>query len=259
MTIQAIGQPKKLPKNKKDEITQEIEAINLLLKYYGTLSPFSDNDNGFELIDSISNKITTRLLKILNDKKIINYPIETLFDQNEISISKSIDNNIFFFSIDEKTGGSYKANKTIIHYRLPNGIVKASFLDGEASEALATSAFGKVFLLDSLNKKYFVIGGVQTCNTCNTSLAITIQLDTITYQTKLIAQFDGRYYDLKVFEYDSTEKVFSYEYYAADNNDSLYGADNPNEKLQHKFNGKFKFINGEFLEIEKCEFWYKKE
>ena len=119
--------------------------------------------------------------------------------------------------------------------------------------------YGHVFLIDSLNQKYFVIGGVQTCNTCNASSAITLKLDTSTYQTDLIAQYDGRYSDLKVFEYDSFEKVFSYEYCAADNNDSLYGGNNENDQLQHKYKSRFKFINGVFLEIEKCELWVKKE
>jgi hypothetical protein len=250
---------KKISKNGKDDISQKIAEINNLLKYYGTLSPFSDNDNRFELIDSIGSGITTRLLKILNDKRIINYSIETLLSQSEISISKSNDNKIFFFSIDEKTGGSYRTSKTIMHYRFTNGTVKADFFSGEASEALATSTYGQVFLLDSLNQKYFVIGSVHTCNTCNASLAITIKLDTNSYQTDLIALYNGRYYDLKLFEYDSIEKVFSYEYYTADNEDSLYGGNNENGQLQHKFKSKFKFINGAFLEIEKCELWDKKE
>ncbi len=259
LTILTFGQTnKKLAKNKKDDITQKIEEINILLKYYGTLSPFSDNDNRFDLIDSIGNSITTRLLIILNDKRIINYPIETLLYQNEISISKSNDNKIFFFSIDEKTGGSYRTSKTIIHYRLLNGMVKADYFGGEKSEALATSTYGNVYLLDSVEQKYFVIGGVQTCNTCNASLAITIKLDSVSYQTDLIAQYDGRYYDLKVFEYDSIEKVFSYEYFAADNDDSLYGGNNDNKQLQHKYRSKFKYLNGAFLEIETCELWEKK-
>lgn len=259
MTIQTFGQQRKLQKNKKDDITQKIEEINSLLKFYRTLSPFSDNDNSYKLIDSIGNCITTRLLKILNDKRIINYPIETLLDQNELSISKSNDNKVYFFSIDEKTGGSYKTSKTIIHYRLANGYVKANYFGGEDSEILATSTYEQVFLLDSLSQKYFVIGGVRTCNVCYASLAFTIKLDSIEYQTDLIALFDGRDNNLEVFEYDSIEKLFSYEYYAADNEDSLYQDNNNNGQFQHRFKSKFKFINGAFLEIEKCEFWDKKE
>ncbi len=260
LSSQLFGQSnKKVTNHKKDEIIQKIEGINTLLKYYGTLSPFSEDDDRFEMIDSICNEITTRLLNILNDKRIVNYPIETLLNQEEILVSKSIDNKIFFFSIDEKTGGSYRTSKTIIHYRLLNGSVKADFFGGEASEVLATSTYDQVFLLDSINQQYFVIGGVPTCNTCFVSSAIMIQLDSNSFQTELIAQFDGRFDDLKVFEFDSISKIFTYEYFAADNDDSLYGGNNEYLGLQHKFNSKFKFINGEFLEVEKCEWWDEKE
>jgi len=260
LTTQSFGQTnKKIVKNKKDDISQKIAEINTLLKYYGTLTPFSDNDNRFGLIDSIGNGITTRLLKILNDKRIINYPIETLINQDEISISKSNDNKIFFFSIDEKTGGSYKTSKTIIHYRPSNGSVKAELFGRELSETFATSTYGEVFLLDSLSQKYFVIGGVRTCNTCYASLAITIKLDSSEYQTDLIAQYDGRDDYLEVFEYDSIEKVFSYEYYAAVKDDSVYEGNNENGQPQHIIKGKFKFINGAFFEIEKSELLDMKE
>ena len=107
-TTQTFGQAnKKISKNKKDDICKVITEINNLLKYYGTLSPFSDNDKRFELIDSISNRITTQLLIILNDKRIINYPIEKLLNKDEISISKSNDNKIFFFSIVSGCFNSY--------------------------------------------------------------------------------------------------------------------------------------------------------
>ncbi len=255
LSIQAFGQAndKNHPKKKNDFI-QQIEKINSLLKYYKTLSPFSDNDNRFELIDSISNEITSRLLKVLNDQRILNHQIENLITEDELIISKSADNKIYFFSIDEKTGGSYRTSKTIIHYRLNNGMVKADFFGNDPSEALTTSTYGQIFLLDSLEQKYFVIGGVRTCNTCNASLAMTLQLDTNSIKIKLVAQYDGRYYGLKVFEYNSELREFYFEHYAADNDDSLYGGDNGLNGLQHKYKSRFKYLNGEFVEIEKCEF-----
>lgn len=259
LSIQTYGQVSNNKPIKKNDFIKQVEKINILLKQYETLTPFSDNENSFELIDSVSTEITTRLLKVLNDKRILNYQIETLFTEEELMISKSDDNKIYFFSIDEKTGGSYRTSKTIIHYRLPNGIVKAEFFSGKASEVLATSTYGQIYLLDSLTQKYFVIGGVQVCNTCKVLLALTIQLDTNSINTELIAQYDGRYYDLKTFDFDSLSKEFNYEFYAADNDDSLYGGDNEKEGLKHRYKSKFKYLNGEFSEIEKYEFWDKKE
>lgn len=260
LPLNILGQQKsKMPKRSGDEIMQKIEEINLLLKSYDTLSPFSDNEDRFELIDSIGNRITAQLLVLLNDKRIINYPIETLLVEEGIFISKSNDNKIFFFSIDEKTGGSYRTNITIIHYRLADGTVHAEFFGSEDYEAMATSIYDKVILVDSAAQKYFVIGGVQTCNTCNVSLAIAITLDTSSYHVDLIAEFDGRQDDLKIFEFDSLEKIFSYEYFAASNDDSVYGGDNEMEGLQHKYKNKYKYLNGAFFQIEKCEMWDNKE
>ncbi|CAN5168354.1 hypothetical protein BH09BAC5_BH09BAC5_10100 [soil metagenome] len=259
LNTQVFGQFNKRPNPKKrDNFIQQTEKINSLLKYYKTLSPFSDNENRFEIIDSIGNEITTRLLKVLNDKRILNYQIEKLLTNDDLSISKSADNKIYFFSIDEKTGGSYRTSKTIIHYRLPNGLVKAEFFGGNASEALATSTYAEIFLLDSLNQKYFVIGGVQTCNTCIASLAITLQLDSNSINTELIAQYDGRYYDLKVFDFNFELREFNFEFYSASDDDHLYGGENEIPGFQHRFKSKFKYLNGKFVEVEKCEFWDKK-
>lgn len=65
LPLNILGQQKsKMPKRSGDEIMQKIEEINLLLKSYDTLSPFSDNEDRFELIDSIGNRITAQLLAL---------------------------------------------------------------------------------------------------------------------------------------------------------------------------------------------------
>lgn len=244
---------------KKKEIGTMIQEINGQLKYYETLSPFSELPDRFELIDSMGTQIVSRLLQVLNDKRIIHYPIDTLFYQNELTITKSDDQRLFFFSLDEKTGGSYRTSKTLIHYRLRDGSVKADYFRGADSEDLITSTYGQIFLLDSLNQKYFALGGVQTCNTCILSLAVLITLDTNTYHTDLIAKHDDRFNDLEVFAFDPLERVFSYAYNPVNTVDEIMDGKEKSEILQQRLMGKFKFINGTFHEIERCEFWEKKE
>lgn len=250
---------KKSNQNKIDDFSQQVEMINVLLSQYDTLSPFSDDKNRFGLIDSLNNEIISRLLKVLNDERILNYQIESLFAEDELMISKSADNRVYFLSIDEKTGGSYRTSKTIIHYRLLNGAVKADLFGGEESEALATSTYGEIYLLDDLSQKYFVIGGVQVCNTCNVSLAFTLQIDTDSINTDLVAIYDGRHHDLEVFNYNSELMEFDLEYFSADNDDALYGGDNQLIGLKHRYKSKFKYEGGEFVEIEKSEFWDKEK
>jgi hypothetical protein len=156
--------------------------------------------------------------------------------------------------LDEKTGGSFRSNKVILHYQLSNGTVKGE-LFGEEGTAIGSSTYGQVYLLDSAERKYFVIGGVRTCTTCRASVAITIKIGTDSYQTDLIAQYDGRVSHLTLFEYNSIEKIFTYEYESPDDDDALYGGDNSKGPLRYKY----KYINGGFEEIESDEPASRKE
>ncbi len=250
---------KKSNPKEKNDLLQRFDRVNLLLEKYKKLSPLSEAENKDQIIDSTGNEIIAELLKILNDKRILQYKIEMYIDENGLSISKSADNKIYFFSIDAKTGGSLRSNKTIIHYRLPSGEVKANRFGGEASEALAISAYDKVHLLDSVKHEYFVIGRVQTCNTCISSLAITIKLDSNAYKTDLIAQYEGRISNLVNLEYNPAAKEFLFEYYTADKDDALYASDNDKPQFLHRFKSKFKYLYGELVEVERCEFLDKRE
>ncbi|MES2679535.1 MAG: hypothetical protein V4635_06600 [Bacteroidota bacterium] len=250
---------KKQNQKEKDDFFQKIEKVNFLLEKYRKMSPLSEEENKDKIIDSTGNEIVSGLLKILNDKRIQQYKIEMFIDENGLSISKSPDSKIYFFSIDAKTGGAVRSNKTIIHYRLPNGEVKAKLFGGEASEALAISAYEKVHLLDSATREYFVIGRVHTCNTCVSSLGITIKLDSNAYKTELVAQYEGRISNLVNLEFNPAAKELLFEYYTADKDDALYASDNENPQFLHRYKSKFKYLFGELIEIERCEFLDKKD
>lgn len=254
---QALGQANhKSRKKNKDAFVEQTEQINALLKKYGTLSPFSGNEA--ELIDSLGTEITTRLVNVLNDKRILNYLIEKLFTEEELMITKSDDSKIYFFSIDEKTGGSYKTNKTILFYKLSNGTVNAELLDEDELETLATASYGQIYTLDSTNQIYLVLGDVQTCNSCLVSLAFTLQLGTDSIDRKVIAEYNGGYPFLEVFDYTSDTKEFNFEYIEIPSEDSPSEEDTTVKGRVHRFKNKFKFEDGNFVPVEKCEFWEKK-
>jgi hypothetical protein len=258
-TTLSFGQGnKKINQNKKDTFIKQIDRLNNTIEFYGTLSPFS-GDNRSELIDSARNELTTQLLEVLNDNRILKYQMEKLITPHVLSISRSADNKVYLLSYDEKTGGSYRSSKTFIHYRLSNGTVRGELFGGGDPDILTSSAYEQIYTLDSANQKYFVIGGVQTCNTCYASVAVVIQIDSSSYQTNLVDEFNGRIHDLLFFGYNDIEKEFTYEYYAASKDDSFYEGDNENGDLQHKYKGKIKYLNGAFKAIEKCESWGKRE
>jgi hypothetical protein len=220
---------------------QEIGEINDLLKYYNTLSPFSEDEKEVDQIDSLNQLLLNRLLNVLSDRRIVEYPIEKLFPGVGVAISKSEDNRLFFLSIDEKTGGSYRTQISIMHYRFPDGTV--------LSEYFGEETYGPIFLLDSLRQHYIVLGSVQTCGTCLAASACTIQFDSGAYLRNPIAQYDGRYGDLKVFEYDNTKKELCLEYDEADYDDPIYGG-NTEVASRRKFKRTYKYADGAFQELQ---------
>lgn len=245
----------------KDKFKLKIDSLNYFFSIYDTLSPFSDRETIFDEIESYQKEIIKRLLDILNDKRIVNYEIEALLKKNIVSISKSDDSKIYFLSIDAKTGGTYRPSINIFHFRLRNGEAKAEILggyDGMHTDASNSSDYGKIYTIDSLNNTYLAIGGVATCATCVAFFATIIQLDTTSFTRKIVYQYDGRS-GLLQFDFDKKVNVFYYDYYAEENDDSIYGGDNPNPTLRHRYKGKYKYIDGEFIEVEKCELWDKND
>jgi len=197
----------------------DIASINSLLNIYATLSPFSDQANRFERIDSVQHEITTKLIRVLRDKQILNYQIEELFTNPELSISKSPDKRIYFFSLDEKTGGSFRSNKTIIYYQTLDNKINAHFYGNDKLDLRASSSYGDIHLIDSLTHQYIVIGGVTTCNTCLFKFAMTLKLDSTSIQHNVVTYYDGRTGYLDELAYHPEAKEITCSYTKAGNDD----------------------------------------
>lgn len=259
LTSFILGQSTNLKGEATPEFLNNITSINSLLSIYATLSPFSSETNRFERIDSVQNEITTKLIRILRDKQILNYQIEELFTNPELSISKSPDNRIYFLSLDEKTGGSFRSNKTIIYYQTLNNDINAHLYGNDKLDLRASSSYGDIHLIDSISNQYLVIGGVTTCNTCLFKFAMTLKLDSTSIQHNVVTYYDGRTGYLDELSFHPGAKEIICLYTKAGNDDSLYGDDAYIEGFTHSVKHLFKFINGEFIKVETCDYYLEKK
>ncbi len=241
---------------KKDHLQQQIENIHSLLNSYSQLSPFSEDERSFEQIDSTRQVIVEQLLRVLNDPAIVNYDLTPFLTENDLYVSYSSDGHIWFFSIDEKTGGSYRTSTTLIHYRPPSGKVHAEIFGGEASEAIATSIYGEPMLVDSTQHKYVVCGGVMTCNTCVAQLALVLTMEKDSISHELITLYDGRSYDLEAFEYFPDQKELLCDY-LEENLDMEPVRDESINHYRHRHHNLFRYMDENFQEVEKCEYIVK--
>lgn len=257
LSVAAFGQK---PRAQAVNIGKETKKIMSLLNQYAGLSPFGEDEKRFDKISAVHDEIIERLLKILNDRRIAQHPIETELKNDELIISKSEDSKLYFLSLDQKSGGTFQAHTTLIHFRVADGSTHASYFQAKSADSIHTLdnlIYNEIYLLDAKAQKYLVIGGIPTCSTCYANAALILTLDGESYQTQQLELFDGRYGDLLKFEYDPETMTFVYEYNAGDNEDSLYGGDNEIQGFQHRYKTQYRYLNGRFVPLEKCEFWDK--
>lgn len=231
---------------KNHRIPKTIDQVIKLIETYDTLSPFSDYEDSYLLIDSLNRLIPDLLIKLLSDPKYKDYPFMDVLPQNSLSISSSKDGKIQFYSLDEKTGGTYRPSITILRYRKDELAMPADYFNNDG----VGSSYGDVYLLDSLNGVYFVIGGVRTCSACIHLEALLLTINQDGVSSDLLLSYDGR--DVEDFSFDENTQTFSYSYsYYTD--DPLYPVELVNDEKIHTYSGILQYINGAFKLIEECE------
>jgi len=236
-----------------DSVKEKIQLINTWVQCLDTLSPFQDGD--WKLIDSLNTQVEKVLFEVLNDKNIVKYKIDTLIHLN---VTKSADNKVFIFSFYENTGGSYKSNVNIIHYRLSNGQPKAKGLNFCEGEVQGGDDYGgtidKIIILKANNKtKYLALGGGVGCSTCEFDDAFLFNIDTNDLQTDFCLHVDFRQGDGEL-KYNPKDKTLSYNY-TIYSDDSIYGTDClDGQKIEDnkcKYRGQYKFNGDTFVEVTK--------
>ncbi len=246
---------------RRDTFKQKIDSINYYLSGYDTLSPFCDDGNCYEQIETVQGKIISGLLDVLNDRRILSYDLSKTFNQNSLYHSSSSDGRVHFFTIDAKNGGSWQMQLTILHTHLKNGAVRAVDLSKDYSYA----SFGNIQMVDSTNSTYVAIGGVTTCNTCIAMMALTIQPESMQLP-EIVCSLDSRTNNDYDITYDPSTKIISY-FHTIVTNDPLGGSpdasfeygenDFADQPLKITYHKEIAYRNGKFVTIKAC--WSSEE
>lgn len=132
-----------------------------------TLQSFNDGPDsskmweGFSITGALSGMINGNLAKILDWKNIDDYDLSLLL-KGHLGVAKSPDGRLYVFSFDEKTGGTYRSQITLAHYRPRDGE-----LPFKGDSAFNTDGYS---FIDTIHTKqgikYVMIGQVAGCSTC---------------------------------------------------------------------------------------------
>jgi hypothetical protein len=173
----------------RDSFLARIDTLKRVLDRADTLNPFDDrHENIFDTITAVNNEIAERLASILSSRDILKYEPDSLLDFSSLGKVHSKDKRLWIFSWYENTGGSWKSNLSLVHYRTRLNEPRTDYQpvgkeDGAADDSwsggLSSNGawFDTIYKLKAKGKDlYLCLGSGISCNTCIYRLAIVVEL-----------------------------------------------------------------------------------
>ena len=160
-----------------------------------------------DLIFTYQEKIINSLSIILKHKDFDEKIKETTFNQ-ELSIVFSTDNKLYNFSLDEKTGGTYRSRISLMYYTESDSIYEGDIFEPDGYGLIDT-------IQTNSGVKYLMEGNVRGCSYCFTNHVSLIQFKKDTVNLDFYYRFDSRDWD-DYIEVDSTKRVIKAYYHLND-------------------------------------------
>lgn len=189
-----------------------------------TLKKKKDSIASYHIIGYFQDKILTNIQKLISHSKFKeNNIIELLLTNNsDLSIFVSDDNKLYNFSLDEKTGGTYRSRISIMHYtdieqdNLPT--------QEEIDKGIKLNPYG-VFEGDGFNGiyaintkegvKYVLTGYVRGCSYCFENNIMLVKFKNGFFHQEFIYSVNSRSWEESIC-YDSTTQTIDIHYVTDD-------------------------------------------
>lgn len=219
----------------------------------------------------IQEKIESNIHALLAHSQFVNNSIDSLLNE-EISIIKSDDNKLYNFSLDEKTGGTYRSRISWMYYSDLN-IDSINILNQDSDykidpyEAFQSDGFSEIFTLNTEEGvKYLLTAYVRGCSYCFGNSIRLIQFKNGEFSTDFLYSTYSRSWDSGI-TYDSENRVINVEYQTDDLTSYCNCSEEPEDdyekesldldddfvfrncSCEFKFNGKTFVLSKECMEV----------
>jgi len=175
-----------------------------------------DSIGAYDIISFLQGKILTGLDSILQHPDFGKNDIRELLYE-EMSIVVSDDHQLYNFSIDEKTGGTYRSRISVMHYVQDEklNLTKLPETDWETPTAYAAFANDGYDFIHNLSsegeEKYLLLGNVRGCSYCFFSYAMIVTLKDSMFVAEFSYSTDSRDYSSGI-DYSPETKTLTVEY-----------------------------------------------
>ncbi len=227
-------------------LNRQLEAIRTDLARYDTLSPFGEESDA---IEPLGKRIIDAMLSAVKDPRVTAAGIKQHLGDGPMQFQASADDRVWLFSLDERTGGSFRSRINFGRFRLPDGslLVTEDLARSEEEDdatSLSVGGFDAIHQLD--DSAYFVMSGVRGCGACWAEDAWRLVLRPGGPLFQRIHGFDGWYSNLAAFDFDPVKKTLTYSY---------VHEDDANASDDHSYiwqRGTYRYLRGAFIEVEAC-------
>ncbi|PKQ61973.1 hypothetical protein BZG02_13615 [Labilibaculum filiforme] len=171
----AFNQIKLLP-NDRDEILKHQEDFEFVT---------NDSIGNYDLIVYLQGKIKNKLNEIFDHKDFNEANLAKLNSGGDLVVVKSSDGKLYNFSLDEKTGGTYRSRISWMNFVGINATDLYKSLDFKSSEKLPAifSVFegdgftGIYAITTNVGIKYVLTGYVRGCSSCHLTFVQLVHLN----------------------------------------------------------------------------------
>lgn len=186
------------------------ERLLISMREYSELNPYLGSEDIAVRIDSTRAEILEALWQVLNQGPFPQEPLDDDLWHREIQVVKSLNGQLYCYTIDHKTGGSYKPASTILHYRRRDGVFAAHLLDDRMGQDVQETTINEVYTLDTLGTAFLLLGTLQTCNTCFVASAFTVSVDEDGFHFELVAQINDFNDETDQLFFDSKSSILHF-------------------------------------------------
>jgi hypothetical protein len=233
----------------KQKLSAKMDSLKAVLLRADTLSLFNQTvDNIFDTISMVNEQIAKRLVDILTDNEILSTNVDSLLELPSLGKVHSKDKRLWIFNWYENTGGSWKSNISLVHYRTQAKKPKVDYVPANENEEQSEETinpnefcsngawFDKIYKLKTKSKDlYLCIGSGVSCNTCIYQIATVVELtkDSINFnypafriksgedsppgsENEACFTLDARMGDIESFGFDPKTQTLTFAYLTDD-------------------------------------------
>lgn len=189
----------------------DIKEIQAQKDSYQEIS--KDSMDKFEFIYFLQEKIMSNLDEITHRPSFKEADITQLLDKDELSIVISDDRKLFNFSIDEKTGGTYRSRISMIYYTELDSITQGKYSmvnhkPPNAYKVFNSDGYGAIYTIATdIGTKYVLTGGVKGCSTCYWTSILLVKIENGLFISEFHYAVESRSWETGVVYYSETKTI----------------------------------------------------